>query len=62
MAWPFDPTVYAGLLGLWLGHAWLARDRDLSRAHTLAFGSGLLAIWLALETPIDVLKIGRAHV
>jgi putative membrane protein len=56
MAWPFDPTVYAGLLALWLGHAWLARDRGLSRARTLAFGSGLLAIWLALETPIDVVS------
>ncbi len=56
MAWPFDPTVYAGLLGLWLGHAWLARDRGLSRVRTLAFGSGLLAIWLALETPLDILS------
>jgi cytochrome c oxidase assembly factor CtaG len=56
MAWPFDPTVYAGLLALWLGHAWLARDRGLSRARTLAFGSGLLTIWLALETPIDVVS------
>ena len=56
MAWPLDPTVYAGLAGLFLGHAWLARGRDLSRARSLAFGLGLLAIWAALETPIDVLS------
>src|SRR6266699_914442 len=29
MAWPFDPTVYAGLLGLWLGHAWLALETPI---------------------------------
>jgi putative membrane protein len=56
MAWPLDPTVYAGLLGLFFGHAWLARDRHLSRARSLAFGLGLLAIWAALETPIDTLS------
>src|SRR5215470_2247746 len=56
MAWPFDPSVYAGLLGLFLGHAWLARDRDLPRVNSLYFGLGLLSIWLALETPIDVLS------
>src|SRR5215467_14696443 len=55
MAWPFDPTVYAGLLALFLGHAWLARDRDLPRVGSLYFGLGLLSIWLALETPIDVI-------
>ena len=56
MAWPFDLSVYAGLLALFLGHAWLARDRDLSRAASLWFGLGLLSIWLALETPIDTLS------
>jgi cytochrome c oxidase assembly factor CtaG len=56
MAWPFDPTVYAGLLALWLGHAWLARGRDLPRIKSLSFGLGLACIWLALETPIDVLS------
>ncbi|HEY4025065.1 MAG TPA: cytochrome c oxidase assembly protein [Candidatus Dormibacteraeota bacterium] len=56
MVWPFDPTVYAGLLGLWFGHAWLARDRDLPRIATLYFGLGLLCIWLALETPVDVIS------
>ena len=56
MSWPFDPTVYLGLLALWLGHAWLARGRDLRRWKSLAFGLGLLCLWLALETPIDVLS------
>lgn len=54
--WPADPTVYAGLAALWLGHAWLARDRELPRWKSLCFGLGLLTIWLALETPIDVLS------
>jgi putative membrane protein len=56
MAWPFDLTVYAGLVALFLGHARLARDRDLPRISSLYFGLGLLAIWLALETPIDTLS------
>ena len=55
MAWPLDPSVYAGLVALFLGHAWLARDRDLPRINSLYFGLGLLCIWVALETPIDVL-------
>ena len=29
MWWHFDPTVYAGLLGLFFGHGWLARGRNL---------------------------------
>src|SRR5437016_6080860 len=56
MSWPFDPTVYLGLLALFFGHAWLARGRELPRWKALAFGSGLLCLWLALETPIDVLS------
>jgi cytochrome c oxidase assembly factor CtaG len=52
--WPFDLTVYAGLVALFLGHAWLARDvPDAARKHTLYFGAGLLTLWVALETPID---------
>src|SRR5215472_15681479 len=53
MAWPFDPTVYAGIVALFLGHAWLARGRDLPRVSSLYFGLGLLCLWQALETPID---------
>jgi putative membrane protein len=56
MAWPLDPSVYAGLLALWLGHTWLARDRDLPRIKSLYFGLGVACLWLALETPIDVLS------
>src|SRR5262249_14181173 len=55
LEWPFDLTVYAGLVGLFLGHAWLATDRDLPRIKSLYFGLGLLAIWLRLEAPIDTL-------
>lgn len=53
LSWPVDPTVYAGLVGLFLGHAWLASGRNLPRWGSLAFGAGLLCIWIALETPID---------
>src|SRR6266567_3291073 len=54
MTWPLDPTVYAGLLALFFGHAWLARERGLPRWGSLCFGLGLFSLWLALETPIDV--------
>jgi putative membrane protein len=54
MTWPFDPTVYLGLVALFLGHAWLARGApDAERKHTIYFIAGLAALWLALETPID---------
>ncbi len=56
MSWPLDPTVYAGLVAAFLGHAWLARGRvDVQRRHSLYFGLGLLTIWAALETPIDII-------
>ena len=52
--WPLDPTVYAGLLILYFGHALLARSApDAQRKHTVYFLLGLLVLWLALETPID---------
>ena len=54
ITWPFDLTVYAGLLALYFGHAWLARNAlDAERKHTFYFGLGLLTLWVALETPID---------
>ncbi|HET7338445.1 MAG TPA: cytochrome c oxidase assembly protein [Candidatus Dormibacteraeota bacterium] len=54
---PFDLTVYSGLLLLLSGHMWLARNAtDVERKHTLYFVAGLLTIWLALETPIDTLS------
>jgi len=57
IAWPFDPTVYLGLLALFFGHAWLARGAaDAAPKHTLLFGLGLLALWVALETPIDTIS------
>lgn len=54
--WPFDITVYAGLFVLYFGHAFLARDTDASRRHSLYFGLGLLTMWVALETPIDTIS------
>ncbi|HVD01911.1 MAG TPA: cytochrome c oxidase assembly protein [Candidatus Dormibacteraeota bacterium] len=57
MSWPFDPTVYAGLLLLGLGYGALARGRaDAGRKHALYFLLGLLTIWLALETPVDTIS------
>jgi putative membrane protein len=56
IGWPFDVSVYFGLVGLFLGHAWLARERNLSRLRSLYFGLGLFCIWLALETPLDTLS------
>jgi putative membrane protein len=56
ITWPLDPTVYAGLLVLYLGHAWLARRvADAGRQHTVYFLAGLFVVWLALETPIDTI-------
>ena len=56
---PFDLTVYAGLVLLFFGHAWLARNApDAEPKHTLFFFAGLLTIWFALETPIDT-RSGR---
>src|SRR5437879_12504902 len=57
MGWPFDPTVYLGLVVLYLCHAWLARDApDFRRTHSLYFGLGLVTLWVALETPIDTIS------
>jgi cytochrome c oxidase assembly factor CtaG len=56
LSWPLDPTVYAGLVVLYLGHAWLSRGvDDVQRKHSLYFGLGILTIWVALETPIDTI-------
>ena len=56
--WSWDPTVVAGTIALAGGYAWLIRGRDrvttwspLARAY---FAGGLLALFLALESPIDV--------
>ena len=56
ISWPFDPTVYLGLLVLYFGHAVLAREAGAERKHTLYFGLGLITLWLALETPIDTIS------
>jgi putative membrane protein len=57
VSWPLDLTVYAGLVALFLGHAWLAGTvSDAQRKHSFYFGLGLLTLWLALETPIDTIS------
>jgi putative membrane protein len=57
MTWPLDPTVYLGLVVLFLGHAWLAGTvADAQRKHSLYFGLGLLTLWVALETPLDTIS------
>jgi putative membrane protein len=57
LTWPADLTVYAGLVALFLGHAWLARTvLDARRKHSLYFGLGLITLWIALETPIDTIS------
>jgi putative membrane protein len=55
ITWPFDPTVYAGLLLLYFGHALLSAP-DAQKKHTLFFLFGLFVMWLALETPIDTIS------
>jgi putative membrane protein len=57
IGWPVDLTVYAGLVVLFLGHAWLAgKVTDAARKHTLYFGLGLVTLWFALETPLDTIS------
>jgi cytochrome c oxidase assembly factor CtaG len=57
ITFPFDVTVYAGLVALFFAHAWLARQApDAERKHTLYFFAGLFVVWLALETPIDTVS------
>jgi putative membrane protein len=57
IGWPVDLTVYAGLVVLFLGHAWLAGTvADAQRKHTLYFGLGLVVLWVALETPLDTIS------
>ncbi len=57
ITWPFDWTVYAGLVVLFFAHAWLARGApDAERKHTIYFIAGLVTLWVALETPIDTIS------
>src|SRR5438128_4028014 len=58
--WQWDPTVLAGTLALAGGYAWLIRGRGRgggaawSPLTRIYFAGGLLALFLALESPIDV--------
>ena len=56
--WSWDPTVLAGTLALAAAYVWLIRGRGRvggwSPLARLYFAAGLLALFLALESPIDV--------
>lgn len=56
--WSWDPTVMLGTLALAAGYWWLLRgsDRGLewSPQARIYFAGGLLTLFLALESPIDV--------
>src|SRR2546421_6010465 len=56
--WQWDPTVLLGTLALAGGYAWLIRGRGRASAWSplarVYFAGGLLALFLALESPIDV--------
>jgi putative membrane protein len=56
MAWPFDPSVYIGLILFWAGYLVLARSFPHSRLEEAFFGLGVVTIWVALETPIDTVS------
>ncbi|MDQ6712633.1 MAG: cytochrome c oxidase assembly protein, partial [Candidatus Dormibacteraeota bacterium] len=56
--WHWDPTVVTGTLALAGGYAWLIRGRrrvsSWSPLARVYFAGGLLMLFLALESPIDV--------
>ena len=56
--WSWDPTVVAGTVALAAGYAWLIRGggpaTTWSPIARVYFAGGLLALFLALESPIDV--------
>lgn len=59
IGWPFDPTVYTGLMVLAAAYVWLARSAgDSRRRHWAWFAAGVLTLWVALETPIDTISDG----
>ncbi len=58
-SWSWDPTVIGGTLALAAAYAWLVRRRGSGAAEwspvaRLYFAGGLLFLFLALESPIDV--------
>ncbi|MGH7765211.1 MAG: cytochrome c oxidase assembly protein [Candidatus Dormibacteraceae bacterium] len=56
ITWPFDPTVYAGLVVFCLAYAWLARQAgDSTRGNWVWFALGVFTLWVALETPLDTI-------
>ena len=56
IGWPFNPTVYIGLIALGAAYTYLARRTQTTRGQAVYFGLGLVTLWLALETPIDTVS------
>lgn len=54
--WPFDWSVYAGLVILWAAYLLLASGGGLRPRKALWFAFGVLTLWAALETPIDTMS------
>ena len=55
IGFPFDPSVYLGLVTLAVAYLVLAGGGRVRWREAAAFGLGLLVIWGALETPLDPL-------
>jgi putative membrane protein len=56
--WSWDPTVIAGTISLAIAYAWLFRNKGGSSSWSpmgrIYFAAGLICLFLALESPIDV--------
>jgi cytochrome c oxidase assembly factor CtaG len=55
VGYPFDPSVYLGLAAAAVAYVVLTRGERVRWRELGAFGLGLLAVWGALETPLDPL-------
>ena len=53
ISWPFDLSVYAGLVALLIVYIVLERGESPGAWRLASAAAGLLTIWAALETPLD---------
>ncbi|HEX6489487.1 MAG TPA: cytochrome c oxidase assembly protein [Candidatus Dormibacteraeota bacterium] len=54
--WPFDWSVYLGLGILTIDYVLLAVGRGVRARNALSFALGVIALWVALESPIDTIS------